>query len=325
MSTKKYCTKCGSEISQNSKFCVSCGAKIKDVDINNKYIKKSNNGIERIAIIAILIFVVGIVIIANLPINNSSVVKNEKKEEVVKEETAVKKEVIKEIKKPILENKPHDLALIIEEWRTKIAYIECNFFYSGLSIFSPSQYGSGTLIRSNNGEITILTNKHMVQQNKNTLYACTIQFPEENAFIVKANHRDDKFLISDNLDSAKIVQKISIVRDTSYTGARISKKYIKRPDYDFNRCETKASIGDSIVVLGYPSIGSKSDITATEGIISGYDGNDYYITSAKVEEGNSGGAVILLKDNCYLGIPTFVMVGDTESMARILSINSLSE
>ena len=69
--------------------------------------------------------------------------------------------------------------------------------------------------------------------------------------------------------------------------------------------------------MGYPSIGSQTDITATEGIISGYDGN-YYVTSAKVERGNSGGAAVALKDNCYLGIPTFVQVGDIESLARIL-------
>ena len=167
----KYCTKCGKEMFQDGKFCVSCGAEIKNIIIDNKLTKKSGNSAEKIAVIAMLIFVIGFAIIANLPINNSPVIKNEEKEKVAKEETAGKKEVIKEIKKPILENKPHNLALIIEEWRTKIAYIECNFFYSGLSIFSPSQYGSGTLIRSNNGEITILTNNHMVQQHKNTLYA----------------------------------------------------------------------------------------------------------------------------------------------------------
>lgn len=312
---QKYCIKCGKEMSQDGKFCMSCGTEIKN---DNDEQKNKNDNQKTLKIVknifgALLFFCVVVLIIVSFQGNNLSTIKDKEKEKIIDTE------------KPVPENKLYDLTSIIEQWRTKIAYLECEFFYSDSSTFSPSQYGSGTLIRSNNGEITILTNKHIVQQNKNTLYACTIQLPGESSFIVEANHRDDKFLISDNLDFAKIVQKISIVKNTSYTGAKLAEKYIRRPDYDFNKCETKASIGDSIVVLGYPSIGSKSDITATEGIISGYDGDDYYIVSAKVEEGNSGGAAILLKDNCYLGIPTFAMVGDTESMARILSINSLSE
>jgi len=69
--------------------------------------------------------------------------------------------------------------------------------------------------------------------------------------------------------------------------------------------------------LGYPGIGGNNDITATEGIISSYDG-DYYITSAKIEHGNSGGIAILIKDNCFLGIPSYAEAGEIESMGRIL-------
>jgi len=78
-----------------------------------------------------------------------------------------------------------------------------------------------------------------------------------------------------------------------------------------------ALIGDEIIILGYPTIGSQDDITVTRGIISGYDG-DYYITDAKIEHGNSGGVAILLKDNCYLGIPSYTISGEAESLARIL-------
>ena len=87
-------------------------------------------------------------------------------------------------------------------------------------------------------------------------------------------------------------------------------------------CTRKPSVGDSVVILGYPSIGSRTSVTATEGIIAGYDGN-YFITSAKVEQGNSGGAAILVKDNCLLGIPTFAQVGKVESLARILDIGTV--
>ena len=61
----------------------------------------------------------------------------------------------------------------------------------------------------------------------------------------------------------------------------------------------KPSLGDEIVVLWLPvaSVQEKVGLTATEGIVSGFDGN-YFITSAKVEQG-TGGAAILLKDTAF--------------------------
>jgi hypothetical protein len=71
--------------------------------------------------------------------------------------------------------------------------------------------------------------------------------------------------------------------------------------------------------LGYPSVGAREGITATDGIISGFD-KPYYITSAKIERGNSGGAAIHVKNNCLLGLPTLVVAGQVESLARILAL-----
>ena len=73
---------------------------------------------------------------------------------------------------------------------------------------------------------------------------------------------------------------------------------MKNPDiYATNLARTKSlltcaetpRIGEDVVILGYPSIGSSESITATDGIISGLE-EFYFITSAKVEHGNSGGA-----------------------------------
>ena len=87
-------------------------------------------------------------------------------------------------------------------------------------------------------------------------------------------------------------------------------------------CRVKAASGDRIVVLGYPAIGAKGDVTVTEGIISGYE-EKFYITSAKIEQGVSGGVAVLVDKNCYLGIPTFVRAGEVESLGRILDSNLL--
>ncbi len=90
------------------------------------------------------------------------------------------------------------------------------------------------------------------------------------------------------------------------------------------RCTRKPSEGEEVVILGYPVIGSQEDITITKGIISGFEG-DYYITDAKTDQGNSGGAAILLKDNCLLGLPTYVITGEMETLARILDISEFIE
>ena len=70
--------------------------------------------------------------------------------------------------------------------------------------------------------------------------------------------------------------------------------------------------------MGYPGIGTQGGITATEGIVSGIE-NQYYVTSAKIDQGNSGGLAVLVKDNCFLGIPTWAKLGVIESLGRIIS------
>ena len=89
-------------------------------------------------------------------------------------------------------------------------------------------------------------------------------------------------------------------------------------------CVSDPSLGDELVILGYPSIGDQKNVTVTEGIIAGFDGN-YFITSAKVEKGNSGGVAVSLKNNCYLGTPTFSRVGEIELLARILDVRVLTK
>ena len=86
---------------------------------------------------------------------------------------------------------------------------------------------------------------------------------------------------------------------------------------DGKYCKTVPNLGDPVIMLGFPAIGSPTGVTVTQGIISGYDG-DYFITDAKIDHGNSGGVAINLDGNCYLGLPTWAATGEIESLARIL-------
>lgn len=197
----------------------------------------------------------------------------------------------------------------IDTWRTRVPQIECSF----ADVDPTSQEiilsrGSGTLFDID-GQPTILSNGHVFEEDNKSLIDCKVSFPDKQETF---SFGPDAVSVSDtaNIDLAQV----ALVETPGFVASRLASST--------ELCSARASIGDSIVIMGYPRIGSDKDITVTEGIISGFDGN-FYITSAKVARGNSGGAAILVDKNCYLGIPTFATTGQVESLARILDINAI--
>ena len=73
---------------------------------------------------------------------------------------------------------------------------------------------------------------------------------------------------------------------------------------------------------GTITVSDKKSYIVTRGIISGLEGN-YFITDAKIDHGNSGGTAILTRGDCYLGIPTYGIQGELESLGRILDIRAV--
>ena len=218
------------------------------------------------------------------------------------EESAQNK--ISALEEKISQTKTYSLSSIISDWRPLIANVECQFRYSDNGRLYQKSSGSGIAIKFGNMPSAILTNKHvLIDSNGYGADSCSAKLLDSN----------------ETLSSSDIRNSVKEY-DLGYIYINNPNHYFKNLTSNFpTLCSQKPSLGDEIVVLGYPSIGSKNNLTATEGIVSGFDGN-YFITSAKVEQGNSGGAAILLKDNCLLGIPTFVTLGKVESLARILDI-----
>lgn len=196
------------------------------------------------------------------------------------------------------------LQAVIKQWEPMVAYIECKF--SNPNAIYKAQGGSGIFYTT--GGISIMTNRHvMLDSGGYGPDSCSIQFPNYNnnhittiyndgtgkQFITPYNGADAGFIVIDNPDNY-----IASMRDGKY-------------------CKTVPNLGDQVIMLGFPAIGSPTGITVTQGIISGYDG-DYFITDAKIDHGNSGGVAINLDGNCYLGLPTWAAAGEVESLARIL-------
>ncbi len=209
------------------------------------------------------------------------------------------KQEVEDLKKQVKLNqvpKPaptNSLTSIIKTWRPRIALVDCSYKYD------IETTGSGLLVGN-----FIDTNTHVFKY-KGVLVplACQISLPDRD--VVYDADVSGSVIYGGGVDIAGI----RIDNTDNYTQNLGEQK--------INHCKTKAEIGDSVVILGYPYTGSTNNITATEGIISGYD--DWsYVTSAKIEHGNSGGAAILVKDNCYLGIPSSVAAGELESLGRIL-------
>ncbi len=210
------------------------------------------------------------------------------------------------LQQDLADAKQPDLSATVAQWRSRVAQVRCRWeFANGDSLEGA---GSGVLMESS--PVALLTNRHVVTYTGITATRCTIKFPDETIFSVVTPESID--LSPNGEDWARV-----ILKDPSGYVRSLASQSV-------TRCSTKTSVGAPIVILGYPTIGARDDVTATEGIISALEGS-YYISSAKVERGNSGGAAILAKSGCYLGIPTSVDAGQLETLARILDVRVITK
>jgi hypothetical protein len=218
----------------------------------------------------------------------------------------------------VLQSKTKTKSEIIAEWAPRIAYVYCEWDHSN-GIFAFAKQGSGTLAKSDGGFYGVTTNKHVIYDENSGTFPnfCQIYFPNNPNIITVY---DTSYMVYDkNGNDAGVI----VVNDPD--------DYIIRNAIPLTSCykhyPQDIVLGQDILFLGYPAIGSlysQLTLKATQGIISGFDGN-YYLTDAKIEEGNSGGMAILLKDNCYLGITTYKIYGPSyEYLSGVLNPAFLS-
>jgi len=79
--------------------------------------------------------------------------------------------------------------------------------------------------------------------------------------------------------------------------------------------------GDYVAIAGYPGIGADT-FTFTEGIISGRVGDFVIKTDAKIDSGSSGGSALNNK-NELVGVPTWTISGQAESLGYIIGIDQV--
>ena len=241
----------------------------------------------------------------------------EKKKRISSEvEIQTQKEIsqkqIAKLEEKISANEKNDLIDVVDQWDSYVVSVECYFLSptTGELLFQTN--GSGLITKLNNSSLLVLTNKHIVTafslNSNQKADSCLVKFPQESKIFSSQNIS----IIDDTLDWGTI--------DLNLENNFFNIFLLNPP----RLCTNNPNLGDSVAILGYPNIGDKNNVTVTEGIISGFDEN-YFITSAKVERGNSGGAAISIENNCYLGTPTFSTAGNIESLARILDVRVILE
>ena len=194
---------------------------------------------------------------------------------------------------------------LVTEWTPVVPQVNCNWRDS-----SQDDGGSGVLLRGSTGAFYILTNAHVVtNDNGRVAQACDVLFPDTASTTYTVAH--DQITIDPNGTDVASVQlpESPFLMDLVYTDMR-------------KICTLSPKIGDDMLILGYPDAGSSNGITVTDGIVAGDEGSDF-VSSAKIDGGDSGGAAIDVKNDCYFGIPSYTIDGDYTNLARILKLDSL--
>lgn len=227
-------------------------------------------------------------------------------QEQLQEQQESTQEAVEAVRTSLTDELDGRVSSVVEKWGDNIAMVACG---DEGSTAKQRNRGSGTLFLQNK-EIIIMTNKHVVMDDAGMVQEeCSVTFPQDAENKLQVAQKN--IIVSEEDDWAKIL----IRKPTPYIVARLNQSLAW--------CSVEPKVGDDVLIMGFPSIGAEDDITVTTGIVSGFD-DDYIISSAKIDKGNSGGAALWLQQECYLGIPTKVHKGVVESLARILDIQTIN-
>ena len=193
-----------------------------------------------------------------------------------------------------------------------------NALYSTVEILTPESGGSGAVL-SDRG--VLLTNYHVLAASDGGYYnEVTIAVVQKTYAPAVESFTARVLAVSEELDCAMLQI------DRGYYGQEIPDDYVF-PHFSLVG-EEEPGMGDEINILGFPTIGgsgSRATVNLSRGILSGgeYLGRTYVLkTDAMISGGNSGGAAM---DSSYrlLGIPSFVIEEDTESMGYIIPLSAV--
>jgi uncharacterized RDD family membrane protein YckC len=207
-----------------------------------------------------------------------------------------------------------------------VANIYCPLSSEKMNLKSNGYGGSGTII---DPEGLILTNSHVIPQEGEYL-----NINKEGCFVIINNQETQEPEVY--LANPIVIPELSDTYDIAYLkiyNVYIDEEYKKWgefpktfPSFDASSaCADEAvKLGEQIRVYGYPISTGGASLTVTEGIVSSLPGDGLILTSAKIDQGNSGG-VAVDSNGCMIGIPSAVSKGEYENMGVIISTSLIRE
>src|SRR3990167_62412 len=338
-----FCKNCGKEILQTYKFCENCGVLLDQIGfskesevINTNNDKKGWVRKHRKALIILVLISIITVGVLSLTISNYYEdylyedyldVTREQLEQF--RDHAVQPAEVQFIQEQIYKRSP----LGLKDWLPSVAYLECEdgegYVYSG----------SGTVFHDTAfNAYTILTNLHVISDpwDGSILKSCSAYITPDHlnaddVFLVYAIDLPTFSLFDDFYDLVAFNLKEEFDIETQDMYNKLSElEGVVVNAKDITLC-ADIKTGDSLFISGYPIGGGGlyggDLLTTTGGIVSGVDYDEYdryFVTSAKVDSGSSGGLAIL-ENGCFLRVPTAVLDGEHESLGRIMDVRKSKE
>jgi hypothetical protein len=212
----------------------------------------------------------------------------EEKIEVVKEPE--QKVEVKKVEPVKVEPKTYTVEEVYNEWSPSVVRVYCVVLDSRGNNKRTSD-GSGFLTRTGSGRYAILTTPHVFNRDDVKSDYCDITFPYTNE-IYRSTAKD-------------FIEVGGIFIDN--VSDEVKREYSRLSNDETGEANClKIDTGEKIMILGYPSGSDKSKVSYTTGEILRYDG-DFYISTAKILPGYSGGIAVSMKNNCFFGIPTHAL------------------
>lgn len=192
--------------------------------------------------------------------------------------------------------------------------------------------GSGTIITT---EGIVMTNSHVIPQDEEYILTgeegCLVILPNRQTGQPEEIYWAEPVVypgLSDEYDLAYLEIYDVFVDEDGEVWGRYPRSFpsifAEEHRYD-DICQFRTpKLGDPIRIFGYPQTSGGFYLTVTDGIISSFSDEGVILTSAKIDEGNSGGLAVDQK-GCMVGIPVAISEGTYQNLGVIISTDLILE
>ncbi len=173
--------------------------------------------------------------------------------------------------------------------------------------------GSGTILSTDG---LILTNNHVIENSE----TCFVTLPDRITGSPVLIYESKPVALpspSEEYDIGGLQITASFTDEDGVTWGEYPSTF---PEYTTpSVCkDRKLKLGDIIKIYGYPVTSGGLNLTVTDGILSSFSDDGHILTSAKIDNGNSGGLAVDA-EGCYIGIPSAVVQGNYQNFGVIIS------